>query len=1188
MDKRFSDGLKLFLAFFIVFTLFSHYVGWNELSRVSLSQSLVERNELNINQNVNYTGDRAYYNGNYYTDKAPGSSFVYAPFYLAYTSFFDLPTEYDNVLNTEVYFNETNEGQYFVEQTDMESYQVYDRDFDDGNNYELMMFLFLVVASALPGALLIVLIYKFSLLFVSRKSALLTSVIFGFGTILFQYSTTMPGPVITGLIAFTGFYLVTLSLIEDKNFFFISGFFIAFSTFFEYYAGIFSIAAVLSLGVTWVFKKFLHKFWEKELAGAVFKFKDGLVFLSGIIIGLIPLAAYNYFVFGGITQFSFFFSSDIFFSMTGLRPFSPVYIRYVLPRILFYPYRGLLFYSPLLIVSFIGIYKVFNKGLFVSSYILTSLAGFIVFNSVYRYWFAWASFGPRYLVVVIPILAILFAVFIDDTEKKFTKSLIVILVLISVFHSFLGLQMKEGMELDTTSEEYNEQIFSYEPFGNPIYEHYLPKTVERGITSELISGFFRGEYNFDKMMGLGNRHIFGMNLLNRVVSVNLVNLSLVIILIVFIPFINYKRFINLFDGFLAIKIGLGVFILLLVFFSIISIHSTEGFYFGEGWFQEEHFNSSLERVSRGESQIYFLSEDEKNGSIFMDVNYVENGTGSIYLNDEEVKEFELNSGERLGLYDVSFKEGVNEITVDSECRIPAIDSVEGDERCISFVLDSIGKVESDANIGKNKFFDGWNIRAGEEDSLNYSFGNSTILMNLEEGGPKGFSTKLYSFFGDLEVGVSVGGVFVGDFVVGEGGGVVSVPWLELDEGLVPVEFNASCSVVSEEVEGSEDDRCLSFRMEEFEKYSRDDYVFYDEGEKFLNRSELDEPVFFEGWYFDQVEGEELDYSVGDSSLLFYNEEPVDKKMEFLVDPFFGDLEVGVSVGGVFVGDFVVEEGGGVVSVPWLELDEGLVPVEFNASCGVVSEEVEGSTDDRCLSFILREYKYRDRDSIEFKEGFGEEKGEEEKRWMFEKGKFKSEFGEERISTFNFEHRSYQKDRRIELSFDGNNESTQLLSGTNFSQYYSPIILGRSFEADFEPDNCLVPKEVEEDSEDSRCLSIRLREVNLNSFISGENISDIYGSEKIYSGSKFEVVNLEDYSYFKMNLRNSLEKSMVISLTNHNGREVRKVVSELSEVYLPLEKGLNRYEVDVEPLIKLERDYPRSDIFVELGEAEVVK
>ncbi len=64
-----------------VFCSFAYFVGppaWNQNSRFALTRAIVERGTLDIDPDHHTTGDKAYKDGHFYSDKAPGSSLLAA------------------------------------------------------------------------------------------------------------------------------------------------------------------------------------------------------------------------------------------------------------------------------------------------------------------------------------------------------------------------------------------------------------------------------------------------------------------------------------------------------------------------------------------------------------------------------------------------------------------------------------------------------------------------------------------------------------------------------------------------------------------------------------------------------------------------------------------------------------------------------------------------------------------------------------------------------------------------------------------------------------------------------------------------------------------------------------------------------------------------------------------------------
>src|SRR5207249_2855642 len=64
------------LALFVSYAYFYQAGGWNQNSRFALVRAILERHTVRIDDYSAHTGDRALWHGHYYSDKAPGTSFV--------------------------------------------------------------------------------------------------------------------------------------------------------------------------------------------------------------------------------------------------------------------------------------------------------------------------------------------------------------------------------------------------------------------------------------------------------------------------------------------------------------------------------------------------------------------------------------------------------------------------------------------------------------------------------------------------------------------------------------------------------------------------------------------------------------------------------------------------------------------------------------------------------------------------------------------------------------------------------------------------------------------------------------------------------------------------------------------------------------------------------------------------------
>ena len=76
--KLFKDSreVKIFLTFFIIYSFFIHWSGWNENSRLDLTKSLVEEGKFEIGTYKINTGDRSIYSKHYYSDKTVQEAFI--------------------------------------------------------------------------------------------------------------------------------------------------------------------------------------------------------------------------------------------------------------------------------------------------------------------------------------------------------------------------------------------------------------------------------------------------------------------------------------------------------------------------------------------------------------------------------------------------------------------------------------------------------------------------------------------------------------------------------------------------------------------------------------------------------------------------------------------------------------------------------------------------------------------------------------------------------------------------------------------------------------------------------------------------------------------------------------------------------------------------------------------------------
>src|SRR5262249_57978419 len=71
--------VTLFLLLFASYAYFYQAGGWNQNSRFNLVRAIVNDHSLRVDPYHRSTGDQAFFDGHYYSDKAPGLSFAALP-----------------------------------------------------------------------------------------------------------------------------------------------------------------------------------------------------------------------------------------------------------------------------------------------------------------------------------------------------------------------------------------------------------------------------------------------------------------------------------------------------------------------------------------------------------------------------------------------------------------------------------------------------------------------------------------------------------------------------------------------------------------------------------------------------------------------------------------------------------------------------------------------------------------------------------------------------------------------------------------------------------------------------------------------------------------------------------------------------------------------------------------------------
>jgi hypothetical protein len=354
MNKKtqWTVPLLIFITILVSYGYFIHFIGmesWNVSSRLDLVYSLGEYGSFRIDSYHKNTGDKVYYDGHYYSDKAPGPSLAAVPAYILLRRL----------------------------GVDSEKYM----------RYSLTL---LIVG--IPSALGAVLLYWITGIFkdITIRSRVMVALIYALGTLAFPFATVFYGHQLTASASIAAFFILLMMKEErwkeSSLLLILSGFLAGYAFISDYPAGISMV--LLAVYALFVLKK-----------------KIGIIsWLIGVSIPIAFILYYNYTCFGSPTVSSYSLHQTYSHSK-GLLGIAWPNLD-ALWGITFSSYRGIFYQSPVLLLAIPGFYLLYrcreNRAEFALS--LMIVLGFFFFNSGYAYWDGVGSVGARFLIPAIPFL----------------------------------------------------------------------------------------------------------------------------------------------------------------------------------------------------------------------------------------------------------------------------------------------------------------------------------------------------------------------------------------------------------------------------------------------------------------------------------------------------------------------------------------------------------------------------------------------------------------------------------------------------------------------------------------------------------------------------------------------------------------------------------------------------------------
>jgi hypothetical protein len=374
-SKKYEWAISLFVFFSAIF--FYQGASPNANSRFNLAKALAENHTVVIDEFAANTVDKAYHDGHFYSDKAPGMAFLGALTLVAI-----------NPLLGPLKLSE-----------------------ETRSNVQLYILGCILVAGIMAWAARLYFCFGMDLLGPRRTAmaAALTLVCFQ-TTFLWPYATILFSHGATAAWLWIAFYYVTRTDLQEMSraSLLLLATFIAYGGMIEFTAG--PLFALLYLVV-------MNKTWTRH----------GWVLLvpGGLLAGL--LGYYNFRAFGSPLSLGYAnlegtpFAAGMEDGFFGIN--TPSWSR--IYHLLFSGYRGLFYYNPILLMAVFGLwYGLSSSNMAKRRLSLGAIAVFAYFllaNASYNFWQGGACYGPRHLIPVIPFLFL--AVFMLPSTWRLTPLL---------------------------------------------------------------------------------------------------------------------------------------------------------------------------------------------------------------------------------------------------------------------------------------------------------------------------------------------------------------------------------------------------------------------------------------------------------------------------------------------------------------------------------------------------------------------------------------------------------------------------------------------------------------------------------------------------------------------------------------------------------------------------------------------
>lgn len=441
---RLNDSLIVFLIVLLAYGYFFTGSDANTNSRLALVKAIVEQDRFEIdsfNETILPTGDEAYFQGHYYSDKAIGSSVFGVFVYALILAGEDLLHKFLSLLAFK----------------------------------KLLTFLVIGIISATLAPL----VYLFTKRITdSRWYALLITAGICLGTPYFVYSTTYYGHTLAGLLLFSTFYIWFEASDQNKlssMMTLASGFFLGLAVITEYPT--FLIVLLIGLYIAYILSK----------SSQLRSWNIPELLIIGALIPVLVLMAYNYQIFKDPFALGYSHESNLDFSSVQNSGLMGIHLPN--PDVLFYMTfhitMGIFWQSPILLLALAGWLTSGKSPRYLPEAIfsfIVILLYFVMFSG-YQIWWGGLAFTPRHIIPILPFFSIPLALL-----AKRLQGWVVIPALFSIGQMFIvTASSRNGL-----SSIMHIPYPFYRMFQNStIYNVYFPKFLSRALSLNWGEELFR-------------------------------------------------------------------------------------------------------------------------------------------------------------------------------------------------------------------------------------------------------------------------------------------------------------------------------------------------------------------------------------------------------------------------------------------------------------------------------------------------------------------------------------------------------------------------------------------------------------------------------------------------------------------------------------------------------------------------